>query len=127
LADFTNYYDYTICVNGVALNNIDEVGNPYNANDFLNSLFGFDSNTPQSTKIFFATAIIIVIFLFVLLGIWSMTGSGTLASLLSSVFAVIMFIIFAILGFYPAWIVVIIFIITAAIVVVFARKMVVGD
>jgi hypothetical protein len=127
ISDFTNYYDYTICMN--SLNNINpsQGTSNENAQSFMNGLFGLSNDSPQSTKVWVGTLIIIVVFLFTLFGIWSMTGSGELATLLGCIFAAVLFIIFAILGFYPAWIVVIIFIIVAAIIGIFVRKMIIGD
>lgn len=108
--ELTNYYDYNICINGLGLNNVQSP-----STGLCTNLFGCGlSDTTKYLIVLFT--ILVIIGGFVVIGFTTDTiKMSTVVGVVISVFA---FITFTVMGWIPAWILVMLIIVAIAVTII---------
>jgi hypothetical protein len=111
VSDFSNYYDYTICMNSVNNANIDTTIQPGELCD----------DWSDGSKVLWISLILLIV-LFVFIGVGFKIQSISIGLSIGLIFDLLLLIGFSIIGCVPGWVTVVIIIISAGIVALFFKN-----
>lgn len=115
--DYSNYIDYTIIISELSSST---VSGGEDVNSFVNNLFGKGLSSVE--KLFYTIMIMFVTILLVVIIGFTYGMSGLMVGVLTTILAVVELIFFAFIGFIPVWIIVLLIILCAGIIGVFAKR-----